>query len=119
MAMAPSCRYTHYEQGNVLIQTLSEWNGERRALETAIEDWQRQAVKPYITGTVIDLDSECEPAQRSLLCIYSESATGTEIKKIALVSSGAEIAVDELASEFSQQIQTFESLSRAVGWAWE
>lgn len=120
--MAPPFRYSHYEQGNVLVQNLTDWSGETEGMDHVENEWLSRASQPHITAAITEFGAGMElgaEVQDHLAREWGENAQRADIGKIAFVSDGIEARAVSANLDVSPEIRSFESLSEAIGWAWE
>lgn len=122
MALAPSFRYSHSEQDNVLIQDLAEWSGETDGMAQVEQDWLSRAENPHITASVTEFGPDVQlgrETQDHLATEWSENAERADIEKIAFVADGIKGRAVSANLDVSQEIRTFKSVEEAVEWARE
>jgi hypothetical protein len=112
----------HFEEGNVLVQNLTDWSGETEGMDEVESDWLKQARRSHITASVTEFGAEMQlgrEAQNHLAEEWTENAQEAGIEKIAFVSEGIEARAVSANLDVAQEIQTFQSVADALRWARE
>lgn len=117
---SPGFNYTHRERGNVLVQDLTDWSGQRVGMNQVEREWLSHVRHPHITASVTRLGSEInlsEQIQHHLAQEWGENASDGDLEKLAFVSAGTEPRVVSEAVDTDPVVHAFGSFQAALQWA--
>jgi hypothetical protein len=122
MSKAVPFEYGHEERGNVVVQDLTDWDGETAEMDAVESEWLTIATQDHITATVTEFGSQITlgpDTQTHLAKEWTENAKAAGIDKIAFVSDGIEARAVSANLDVPQEINAFNSLDDALDWAQE
>lgn len=114
--------YTHEKHGNVVVQDLTDWDGETEEMGAVESEWLSIATQDHITATITEFGDGITlgpDTQDHLASEWTENAKQAGIDKIAFVSEGIEARAVSANLDVPQEIRAFSSLDDALGWAQE
>jgi hypothetical protein len=112
--------YSHEENGNVVVQDLTAWDGDTAGMDQVEAEWLDIANEDYITATITEFGSAVTlgpETQDHLAREWTANAKTAGIDKIAFVSSGIEARAVSANLDVPQEIRAFSTFEAALNWA--
>jgi hypothetical protein len=111
--------YTHEEHRNVVVQDLTDWDGETGGMADVESEWLSHASQDHITASVTEFGDDLTllPDTRTHLAKeWTRNANKADIDKIAFVSDGIKAHAVSGSLDVPQTVRVFDSLEDALNW---
>ncbi|RLM41992.1 hypothetical protein DVK00_18185 [Haloarcula sp. Atlit-47R] len=120
MSQNSSIEFEHEQFGNIVVQDLTEWNGETEEISAVENEWLDIASQQEVTATITEFGPKVtlsRDTQEHLAVEWSSNAQEAGVEKIAFVSEGIKARAVSSNLDVPQEIKTFRSIEEAVNWA--
>jgi len=113
--------YSHDERDGVLVQDITDWDGDPDKTDEFESEWIRRAENPDITGAVTQFGSDItlnDETKAHFAEVWGDAADDVGIERLALVASGVQSrAVNANVEASIADVRAFSDVDRAFEWA--
>lgn len=120
MSTKPAFSYGHRVEDTVVVQDLTDWDGETEGMERVESEWLEHARRDHVTaaltefGAGMDLGPE---TQEHLAREWTDNAVEAGLDRIAFVSEGIQALAVSANLDVPHEVRSFDDFEAALEWA--
>ncbi|MES3160375.1 MAG: hypothetical protein PPP55_02250 [Halorubrum sp.] len=113
--------FSHEEKEGVLIQDITDWDGDPDTTDEFESEWINRAQAPGITGAVTEFGEDIlvdDETKNHLAEVWGDAADGVNIERLALVAPGiTSRAIGANVDSNAVDVRSFSDVDKGFDWA--